>query len=181
MRPVLLAATDAVAVGVTVVATLVVVALVVAVGSLLGAARDLRREADELRWEAGEVLDEMGATVREAGLEVARVERMVGSAEAISDVVGSASRLVGGAVAGPFIKLVALGSGVARGLRLMRRAGPVELVPASRDAGRRRHRGRAQVGRGTPARGQVLAVRSGTRAEPRRAPRKTTAAKGARR
>ncbi len=151
----LLAATDPVAVGVTVVATLVVVALVAAVASLLGAARDLRRGADELRQETVELLDEISATVRQAGLEVERVERMVGSAEAISGVVGSASRLVGGAMASPFIKLVALGSGVARGLRLVRGGPAAEAAPPGRDGGRRRHRARGQAGRGSPARGRA--------------------------
>jgi len=177
----LLAATDVVAVGVTVVATLVVVALLAAVGSLLGAVRDLRRQADELRREASELLDELGATVHEAGLEVERVERMVGSAEAISEVVCSASRLVGGAVASPFIKLVALGAGVARGLRLIRGGGTAEPAPVGRDAGRGRHRAGGQAGRGTGGRGQVLAVRSRARSEPRRAPRRSTVAKGGRR
>ena len=123
---------------------------------------------DDLRQEAEELLDEISATVREAGLEVERVERMVGSAEAISEVVGSASRLVGGAVASPFIKLVALGSGVARGLRLVRGGGrgrgrapgPGRRAPAAPLA-------RAKAGRGTPARGQALAVRSSARSEPR--------------
>ena len=178
MHPAVVAATDAVAVGVTVVATLVVVALLVAVVFLLGAVRDLRRQADDLGREADQLLDELGTAVHEAGLEVERVERMVGSAEAISDVVGSASRLVGGALAAPFIKLVALGSGVARGLRLMRRGGMAELVLPARDDGRRRHRG--QAGRGTPGRSKASAVRPSTRAEPRRGAGKS-AAGGARR
>ncbi len=173
----LLAATDTVAVGVTVVATLVVVALVAAVASLLGAVRDLRRQADDLRREAGELLDEISATVREAGLEVERVERMVGSAEAISEVVGSASRLVGGAVASPFIKLVALVSGLARALRLVRGGVEVEAAPPGRDGGRRRHRSRSQASRGPVARGQALAVRSSTRSEPRPVPRRVVAGK----
>jgi hypothetical protein len=132
MRLALLATgTDSVAVGVTVVATLVVVALAVAVVYLLKAVREIRLEAQGLAREATELLDELDSTVRQAGMEVERVDRMVGSAEAISDAVGSASKLVGGAMAGPLIKLVAFGSGLARAARLVRR-GP----PADRDAGR---------------------------------------------
>ena len=123
MRLALLATgTDSVAVGVTVVATLLVVALAVAVGYLLKTVREMRREAQGLAREAQELLDELGSTVRRAGMEVDRVDRMVGSAEAISDAVGSASKLVGGAMAGPLIKLVAFGSGLGRAVRLVRRA-----------------------------------------------------------
>jgi len=177
----LLAATDTVAVGVTVVATLVVVGLLAAVASLLGAARHLRRQADDLRHEAAELLDEISATVREAGLEVERVERMVGSAQAISEVVGSASRLVGGAMSSPFIKLVALGSGVARGLRLVRGGAGGQAAPPGRDDGRRRHRSRSRAGRGTAARGTAVVVRSSARSEPRRAPTRLVAGKARRR
>jgi len=62
----------------------------------------------------------MDLVVRQAGAEVERVDRMVGSAEAISEAVGSASRLVGGVVTEPLIRLVALGSGVARVARVVR-------------------------------------------------------------
>ena len=68
--------------------------------------------------------------MHQAGLEVERVDRMVGSAEAISDAVGSASRLVGGAVTAPFIKVVAFGTGVARGLRLVRGRPRAEVAAA---------------------------------------------------
>jgi hypothetical protein len=142
-----LLATDPVAVGVTVVATLVVVALVGAVWYLLKAVRDLRQEAQGLAREAEELLGELDLTVHQAGLEVERVDRMVGSAEAISDAVGSASRLVGGAVTAPFIKVVAFGSGVARGLRLVRGAPRTDGATSIRD-GRRREKRRAKgIGR----------------------------------
>jgi heme exporter protein D len=118
------ATTDPVAVGVTVLATLAVVGLVASVAYLHRAVRELRREAKALAEEAGQLLEEMGAALRQAGEDVARVERMVGSAEAISEAVGSASRLVGGVVAEPLIKAVALGSGVARAVRTVRRGGP---------------------------------------------------------
>ena len=137
----LLAASDAVAVGVTVIATLVVAALVATLGYLLKQARDLRRQATALAREARQLVDELGTTVHQAGLEVERVERMVGSAEAISDAVGSASRLVAGAVTAPFIKLVALGTGVGRAVHLARGAGrPATNVldRGAQDGGRRR-------------------------------------------
>lgn len=159
-----LLATDSVAVGVTVIATLVIVALAGAVWYLLKAVRDLRQEADGLAREAEAMLGELDVTVHQAGLEVERVDRMVGSAEAISDRVGSASRLVGGAVTVPFIKVVAFGTGVARGLRLVRGRPATGGVTSVRD-GRRRRKSKARGGgrsAGAPAlpsRGAVI-VRS---------------------
>ena len=58
-----LLATDSVAVGVTVIATLVIVALAGAVWYLLKTVRELRQEADGLAREAEELLDEMDLTV----------------------------------------------------------------------------------------------------------------------
>jgi hypothetical protein len=108
------------AVAVTVVATLVVAGLAAAAAYLLRTVRDLRREAEALVREAQALVAEMHAEAHRAGLEVERVERMVGSAEAISEAVGQASRLVGGAVAAPVIKAVALSSGVAQAARTLR-------------------------------------------------------------
>ncbi len=148
-----LLATDTVAVGVTVIATLVLVALAAAVWYLLKAVRDLRQEASGLAREAGDMLGELDMTVHQAGLEVERVDRMVGSAEAISDAVGSASRLVGGAVTTPFIKVVAFSSGVARGLRLIGGHRGTDQAERARGS-RRRKKSRARYAgrwRGRPA------------------------------
>jgi Tfp pilus assembly protein PilW len=140
----LLGATDATAVGVTVVATVVLLALVVAVALLLAAARRLRRQVDELAGEAERLLQLIDDTVRQAGHEVERVDRMVGSAEAISDAVGSASRLMGGALAAPLIKVMAFGSGLVRGVRALRAGAAPGATARSTPRRRRRHRsGRA--------------------------------------
>jgi predicted PurR-regulated permease PerM len=116
----MVAATDAVALAVTAVATLVVVALLAAAWYVLRAVRELRRQAEQLSREAGELLADIRSQVLEAGAEVDRVERMVGSAEAISDAVGQASRLVGSVVVGPLIKVVAFVTGVGEGYRSLR-------------------------------------------------------------
>jgi hypothetical protein len=158
-----LLATDSVAVGVTVIATLVIVALAGAVWYLLKTVRELRQEADGLARQAEELLDEMDLTLHQAGLEVDRVDRMVGSAEAISDAVGSASRLVGGAVTAPFIKVVAFGTGVARGLRLVRGRPRPEVGTGPKDGRRWRkpvaEGGRLRGRRGLP-RSKAIPVRS---------------------
>jgi ubiquinone biosynthesis protein UbiJ len=108
------------AITVTVVATLVVAGLAGAATYLLRTARDLRQQAEELLGEAHRLVVEMRAEVGQAAAEVERVERMVASAEAISDAVGKASRLMGGAVAAPVIKAVALSSGIAQAARTLR-------------------------------------------------------------
>jgi len=144
----LVASTDAVAVGVTVVATLVVVALAGSVVYLLRTVHELRHEAEAHAAEAGQLLDEVDEAVRQAGAEVQRVDRMVGSAEAISDAVGSASRLVGGAVAEPVIKVVAFASGLARVVRALRGGRLVRGIPAvPYERPRRRSGGSMQRGR----------------------------------
>ncbi|HTW09045.1 MAG TPA: hypothetical protein VME46_16165 [Acidimicrobiales bacterium] len=130
MRAHLVAATDVLAVEVTVVATLVVVALLASLLYLLRSVRDLRRQAWQLSREARELMDDLDATVSQASAEVERVERIVGSAEAISEAVSTASRLVGGIVTEPLIKLVAFGSGAARAARALRRGRPHREIPA---------------------------------------------------
>lgn len=149
-----LATTDAVAVGVTALATVLVVGLVVAALYQLRAARQMRLEAETLARECRRLLGELGDRVRQAEQDIERVDRMVGSAEAISDAVGSASRLVGGVVAGPVIKVMAVASGLARGWSRLRSGPPLRVAqpgPRRRDGRRRRSRWVAQEGR-TPAR-----------------------------
>jgi len=138
-----LAATDAIAVGVTVLSTLLLLGLVGAVSYLLKVVHELRREARQLTLESRQLLGELDQTVRQAGREIERVDRMVGSAEAITEAVGSASHLVGGVVTRPLIKVVALASGVARGVRHLR-ASSSHLATKAPPARGRRRRGMSQ-------------------------------------
>jgi hypothetical protein len=114
---------DAVVIGVTVLATLVVVGGLVAVGSLLRTARQLRALAEELNDHTAAVLGDVEVTVTQARSELERVDNLVGSAEAITQTVGSASRLARVALSRPMIKVVALGAGTARAGRRIRKAG----------------------------------------------------------
>lgn len=139
----LVAATDTVAVEVSVLATVVVIGLVAATVYLLVCVRRLRREAEALAGQTEELLYELSSVLRQAEADVERVDRMVGSAEAISGAVGSASRLVGGAVASPLIKAVAFGSGLVKGAKLVRQGVPLpEVVPPARP-----RRGAAKIAR----------------------------------
>lgn len=154
MAPLLLGASDTVAVEVTVVATLVVAGLVASVLYLLVVVRRVRREALVLARQAQLLVEELGAIVYQAEADIARVDAMVGSAEAISGAVGSASRLVGGAVASPLIKAMAFGSGLVRGAKLVRDGAPLpEALPPT-------HRRRA--GHARPQGDKVGAPRAGS-------------------
>jgi hypothetical protein len=116
MISVLVAATgsSSVAVIVAVAATLVVVALVAALVSVIRAARALRAAAELLSEQSGELLDRLGGTLAHADAELARVDDLVGSAEDLTETVGSASRAAYVTLAHPLIKVMAFRRGSAR-------------------------------------------------------------------
>jgi hypothetical protein len=114
---------SAVVIGVTVVATVVVLGLLVAAVSLLRTARRMRVLADELTQHTAVVLSDVEVTVTRARGELDRVDDLIGSAEAITHTVGSASRLAHVAFVSPLIKLMALGAGTARAGRRLRKVG----------------------------------------------------------
>jgi hypothetical protein len=111
----------AVAIAVAVVATVAVLALIGAAVSLRRSARELRLLADELTEHAATVLGDVERTVDQARDELARVDDLIGSAEAITETVGTASRLAHAAVATPMIKVMALAAGTARAGRRIRK------------------------------------------------------------
>lgn len=114
--------TSAVAIAVTVVVTLTVVGLLLATLSMIRSARRLRTLAEEMDDRTDAALAQVADTIRQANDHLARVDQLVGSAEVISERVGSASRLAQTAVSGPLIKAVAFGAGTARaGRRLKER------------------------------------------------------------
>jgi hypothetical protein len=124
-----------IAVGVTVVATLVVVGLVAGLFRVLAAARQLRADAEELQRESRRLLGELDGTLTHAGRELARVDDLIGSAEALTDTVGQASRLAYASVANPVIKVLAFGRGTARASRRLRGRDAPEMRPGTRRAG----------------------------------------------
>ena len=68
------------------------------------------------------LIDDVGATVSRAGAELERVGDLVGSAESITETVGSASRLAYVSLSNPLIKVLALG-------RDLKGAGAMAPVP----------------------------------------------------
>jgi hypothetical protein len=108
---------------VTAIATLALAVLLGAAISLRRSARDLQALADELGDHASAVISEAEATIARARGELDRVDDLIGSAEAISETVESATKLAHTALSTPLIKVMALGAGTARVGRKLRRAG----------------------------------------------------------
>lgn len=115
----------AIAIGLLVVGVLVVLGLLVAMAALLREAAALRREAATLAAETVRSRAELVELRRLVEVELARVQVLTGSAEALSDAVGSVSRIATSAAVTPVIKAVAIGAGAARAGRRLRRRVPV--------------------------------------------------------
>jgi uncharacterized protein YoxC len=103
-------------------------ALIVVLMRVLDAMRELRDEMKRLR-ETTEPLmrdlrgsvEEARASVDEAREDLERFDRVLGSAEAISDAVSGGSRVVRHALSAPVIKTVAFASGTRKGARRLAR------------------------------------------------------------
>jgi len=103
-------------------------ALVVTLWRVLDAMRNLRAEVRLWREETQPLLVELRESVGDAQRSMSqaredlqRFDRVLGSAEAITDAVSGSSRLVRGALSTPVIKTVAIASGTAQGVRRLRR------------------------------------------------------------
>jgi hypothetical protein len=111
---------SAAAVSLTVISTAVVVTLLVAALSLRRSARELRLLVEEMTEHATDVIGDAEATIARARGELERVDDLIGSAEAIQETVGSASRVAHAVLAVPLIKVLAFGAGTARAGRRIR-------------------------------------------------------------
>lgn len=100
--------------------TAAVLVLLAASLSLRRSARELRLLVEEMTDHTSSVIGEAEQTIARARSELARVDDLVGSAEAITETVGSASRIAHAAFATPLIKVLAFGAGTARAGRRLR-------------------------------------------------------------
>ena len=119
-------------------------ALIVVLLRVLDMLRLLRAEVDLMRRESVPLLaqlrhttDEARDVVEEAREDLQRFDRVLGSAEAISDAVSGAGRVTRLALSAPVIKATAFASGTRRAARRLRRGGgaashEVEIVRRSR-------------------------------------------------
>ena len=123
-----MSAGDLVLVVAAVLCTLGFAALIVVLVRVLDTLRSLRGEVASLRAETGPLLAELRSTTVEAQRtmegardDLARFDRVLGSAEAISDAVSGGGRVARVALSTPVIKTAALATGTSRAVRRLRR------------------------------------------------------------
>lgn len=117
-------------------------ALIVVLLRVLDTMRDLRVEVNDLRDETRMLIDDLRIsaddareTVDEARQDLERFDRVLGSAEAIGDAVGST--VARGAFSSPSIKAAGLARGASRTVARLRRKGPPQqnIIDVSRQRG----------------------------------------------
>jgi hypothetical protein len=96
--------------------------------------RALRQVVLELRTEALPLVHQARVVVDQAASEMERVGDVLGSAEAVSATVDSASRLAYRAFANPVVRVLAFGSGLGGALRRLLGRSPRQPAPARRSA-----------------------------------------------
>jgi uncharacterized protein YoxC len=120
-------------------------ALIVVLMRVLDTLKALRVEVDSLRRETGPLLADLRASADEArdAMDTARedldrFDRVLGSAEAISDVMEGGSRFARRAFSAPMIKAAGLATGTSRTVRKLRRKdGSTEVVTVTQQRRRR--------------------------------------------
>ena len=122
-------------------------ALIVVLVRVLDTLKALRGEVEALRNETRPLLAELRDSTAEARsamdtarTDLQRFDRVLGSAEAISEAVEGSGRVARRAFSAPVIKAAGFATGTSRAVRRLRgRAGTgAQLVDASRDRSRRR-------------------------------------------
>ncbi len=103
------------------VAAMLAIALLVVVTSLARTLRSLRAVVDDLNREAAPLLAELRGGARKANADLERVGDLVEAAESVTRTVDGASRLAYMTFSSPVVKVLALGSGVSRAGRRLRR------------------------------------------------------------
>ncbi|MGI8709421.1 MAG: hypothetical protein ACR2LA_00275 [Acidimicrobiales bacterium] len=116
-----LTASDLALVVVTGCSVVAVVAVLFTVTRLLTLLRRVTVVVDTLTAEALPLVEDLGASLADANEELERVDKLVGSAEAISATVDATSKLAYRALAAPVIKTVAVTSGASRAAKRLRK------------------------------------------------------------
>ena len=120
--------------------------LIVVLVRVLDALQALRTEVDSMRRETQPLLDQLRVstvearqTMDEARTDLERFDRVLGSAEAISDAVDGSSRVARTAFSVPVIKIAGRATGTSRAVRRLRgRPFATEIVHVSTAPPRRR-------------------------------------------
>lgn len=109
------------AVAVSVAVGIAVVGLLFALGAAIRTLGAMRAAVDDIRRVSIPLLTDLHSAVRKADADLGRMETVLARAETISGTVDSASRLAYTAFSNPVVKMMALGSGIGRGFRRLRR------------------------------------------------------------
>jgi len=132
----------------TVLCALGFAALIVVLVRVLDTLRALRGEVESLRSETRPLIAEMQlttdqarATMREARDDLERFDRVIGSAEAISDAMAGGGRVARVAFAAPVIKVAGLATGTGKAFRRIRGTEQLAL-PEAKSPRRKRGGGR---------------------------------------
>ena len=135
----------------TVLCALGFAALIVVLLRVLDTLRSLRREVESLRSETRPLLAELQAStaearsaMRAARSDLDRFDRVLGSAEAISDAMSGSGRVARAAFSTPVIKAAGLATGTSRVVRRLRGSEPKALPAADTSTNKRARR---RVGR----------------------------------
>lgn len=120
-------------------------ALIVVLVRVLDTLKALRGEVESLRSETRPLLDELRhstiearTTMDTARTDLERFDRVLGSAEAISEAVEGSGRVARTALSAPVIKVAGLAAGTRRTVRRLRRRDPaLEVIPPNTDVRRR--------------------------------------------
>ena len=119
-------------------------ALIVVLMRVLDTLRSLRSEVESLRNETRPLLAELQAsthearaTMDEARHDLDRFDRILGSAEAISDAVSGSGRVARVALSTPMIKAAGIATGTSRVVRRLRGSGPKAITAVDTTGPRR--------------------------------------------
>jgi hypothetical protein len=114
-------------------------ALIVVLMRVLDTLKSLRGEVESLRAETRPLLtqlqvstDAARATMAEARTDLDRFDRVLGSAEAISDAVSGSGRVARAALSVPVIKVAGIATGTSRAWRRIRRTDQKAIAKADR-------------------------------------------------
>jgi hypothetical protein len=123
-------------------------ALIVVLMRVLDTLKALRGEVESLRAETRPLLAELvlstdvaRATMAEARHDLDRFDRVLGSAEAISDAVSGGGRVARVALSVPVIKVAGLATGTSRAWRRIRRTDQKALAMSDRASAKRKSTG----------------------------------------
>ncbi|HLG00814.1 MAG TPA: DUF948 domain-containing protein [Acidimicrobiia bacterium] len=116
-----MSASEVAAIIAAVAAAVLVVGLLLALFSLGRTLGALREAVDELHRETIPLVRDMQQTVQQANHDLRRVEGIIETAESVGQTVDAASRLAYLTFSNPVVKAMALGAGVARAGRRLRK------------------------------------------------------------